>query len=248
MNDCRLILISLVCLALGARAADSQPPVLVATNPPPVRESSVSLGLALSRGNSDTVLATGAFKTHQKGPNNELLGGLDGSYGESDHVKNNETVHGTAQYNHLFSERCYGYLNVEGLHDEIADLQYRLTTGPGAGYYLLHEPGTSLAGEVGPSVINERLGSRDRSYASGRLAERFERKLSVTARLWQKAEILPQLDGMQNYLVNTEIGLEASLTKTLCLRVILQDNFVNQPAPGRQGNDIKTVSGLVLKF
>jgi putative salt-induced outer membrane protein YdiY len=52
----------------------------------------------------------------------------------------------------------------------------------------------------------------------------------------------------ENFLVNAEIGAEAALTKTFSLRVTLQDNFVNQPAPGRKDNDVKLISGVVYKF
>jgi putative salt-induced outer membrane protein YdiY len=174
--------------------------------------------------------------------------GVDGSYGENDSVKNNETLHGVGQYNHLFGERFYGFFNLEGLHDGIADLQYRFTFSPGAGYYFVKTTNTTFAGEVGPGLIVQRLGGVDTTYASLRLAERFEHKLKNGARVWEKAEILPQVNKFDNFLVNAEIGAEAALTKTLSLRVTLQDNFVNQPAPGRKDNDVKLISSLVYKF
>ncbi|MGD0206932.1 MAG: hypothetical protein ABSC89_04920 [Verrucomicrobiota bacterium] len=36
--------------------------------------------------------------------------------------------------------------------------------------------------------------------------------------------------------------------RLFCFRVTLQDNFVNQPPPGRKDNDIKLISSLVYKF
>jgi putative salt-induced outer membrane protein YdiY len=174
--------------------------------------------------------------------------GLDGSYGENDSVKNNETLHGVGQYNHLFGDRFYGFFNLEGLHDGIADLQYRFTLSPGAGYYFLKETNTTLAGELGPALITQRLGSVDTTYATLRLAERFEHKLDNGARVWEKAEFLPQVNKLGNFLVNAEIGAEAALTKTLSLRVTVQDNFINQPAPSRKSNDLKLISSVVYKF
>jgi putative salt-induced outer membrane protein YdiY len=189
-----------------------------------------------------------AFKTHKKTPENEFAFGLDGSYGESDSVKNNETLHSVGQYNHLFGERFYGFLNLEGLHDGLADLQYRFTLSPGAGYYFLKETNTTLAGELGPGLICQRLGEVDTIYASLRLAERFEHKLNNGSRVWEKAEVLPQVNKFENFLINAEVGAEAPLTKTFSLRVTLQDNFVNQPAPDRKDNDVKLISSLVYKF
>ena len=237
----------LAVLALPGRAGDAPRNALVSTNPP-AWESSVALGFSLTRGNSDTLLTTAAFKTRRKMEVNEYMLGLDGSYGKNDSVKNNEMLHGVSQYNHLFGKRFYGFFNLEGLHDGIADLQYRFTLSPGAGYYFIQETNTTLAGEAGPGLIFQRLGGVDTVYASLRLAERFEHKFNNNARVWQKVEFLPQVNKPDNFLVNAEIGAEAALTKTFSLQAVLQDNFVNQPAPGRKDNDVKLISSLVYKF
>ena len=234
-------------LAAVGNAGNPQQTATVATNKP-AWESRISAGLSLTKGNSDTLLTTAAFKTRMKTPANEFMFGVDGAYGESDSVKNNETLHGVSQYNHLFSDRFYAFLNVEGLHDGIADLQYRFTFSPGAGYYLVKTTNTTFAGEFGPGLITQRLGGVDTTYATLRLAERFEHKLNDGARIWEKAEILPQANKMQNFLVNAEVGAEAALTKTFSLRVTVQDNFVNQPAPDRKKNDVRVISGVVYKF
>ena len=232
---------------MSGRAAGTNQTAVVSTNKP-AWESSVSAGLSLTKGNSDTLLTTLAFKTHTKTPTNEFMFGLDGSYGENDSVKNNEALHGVGQYNHLFTKCFYGFFNLDGLHDGIADLQYRFTLSPGAGYYFLKETNTMLAGELGPSLIFQRLGEVDTAYASLRLAERFEHKLNKDSRVWEKVEILPQMNKFENFLVNAEAGAEAALTKTFSLRVALQDNFVNQPAPGRRENDVRLISSVVYKF
>ncbi len=237
----------LLVLAMSGHAAVTNQTSVISTNQP-AWESSVSAGLSLTKGNSDTLLTTAAFKTRMKTPANEFMFGMDGAYGESDSVKNNETLHGVSQYNHLFGERFYGFFNLEGLHDGIADLQYRFTFSPGAGYYFVKTTNTTFAGEFGPGLITQRLGGVDTTYATLRLAERFEHKLNDGARVWEKAEFLPQINKLANFLVNAEVGAEASLTKTLSLRVTLQDNFINQPAPGRKDNDVRLISGLVYKF
>jgi putative salt-induced outer membrane protein YdiY len=240
-------LLTLAMFAVSSHAEDASQTAVVSTNKP-AWGSSVAAGLSLTKGNSDALLTTVAFKTHMKTPTNEFMFGMDGSYGENNSVKNNESLHGVGQYNHLFTKCFYGFFNLDGLHDGIADLQYRFTLSPGAGYYFLKETNTTLAGEAGPSLIFQRLGEVDTTYASLRLAERFEHKLGNISRFWEKAEILPQVNKFDNFLVNAEIGTEAPLTKTFSLRVTLQDNFVNQPAPRRKDNDVKLISSLVYKF
>ena len=51
-----------------------------------------------------------------------------------------------------------------------------------------------------------------------------------------------------NYLVNAELGVDSALSKTLSLKTYLVDNFNNQPASGRQKNDVKLISGISYNF
>ena len=228
--------------------------LLPAQNPPVVEpprslwESSAFMGLTLTRGNSDSVLITGNLKTSKKEKQNEWAFGADGSYGENNSVKNSETLHGYGQYNRLFSDRFFGYFRLDALHDGIADVEYRVMLSPGVGYYLIKEKATSLAVEVGPGYVFEKRGGSDDSYATLRLAERFEHKLSDRARVWQSAEYLPEVGDLPNYVINLEAGIAATIAKNLELSVVLQDNYVNRPAPGRKSNDVKLISGVTYKF
>ncbi len=212
-------------------------------------DSSISAGLTLTSGNSDSQLFTAKLLTDKKTPVNEYNFDLDGAYGENDSVKNAETLHGFGQWNHLFSEKFFGYLRVEGLHDGIADVQYRITVGPGAGYYVIKSKQTTLAAEIGGSYVDQKLGDAYSSYETLRLAERFEHKFATYgARVWQTVEFLPQVDKFDNYLVNAEVGIEAAVAKNLSLQAYVDDNFDSEPATGRKKNDVKLVSGVSYKF
>ena len=227
------------------------PPPAPPPSPPPVKprwESSASAGFALTRGNSSTLLWTGRIGTQKKEDANEYILGADGAYGVNNGQESQDTIHGSAQYNHLFSERLYGFANADALHDGIQDLKYRFSLSPGAGYYFIKEKTRSLVGELGPGVVSEERGDTPETYMSMRLSEKFDQKLTQAARLWEKAEIIPQVNQFDNYVVNAELGLESALRKNLSLQVIFDDNFVNQPAAGRQKNDIKLVSGIAYKF
>jgi putative salt-induced outer membrane protein len=228
------------------------PPVLLSLTNAVVKypwNSSITAGLTLTRGNSDTLLAQTKFMTDRKTPANEYNFEADASYGSDSGVENNQTFHGTGQWNHLFSKRLYNYLHAEGLHDGIAEVKYRATVSDGLGYYLVKGPLTTLAGELGPGVVVQRVDGTSSTFATMRVGERFERKFHVDhTRFWQTAEYLPQLDKMSDYLINFEIGIEATLTKNMGLSVCLDDNFNSQPAPGRKRNDVKLISGITYKF
>jgi putative salt-induced outer membrane protein YdiY len=211
-------------------------------------QSSAGLGLTLTRGNSDTLLFTADAQTAKKFTTDELSFGASVSYGEQNDIKNNEAAKAYGQWNHLFSERFYGYVRAEGLHDAIADVEYRVTLSPGVGYYFIKEPKMTLSGEAGPAVVFEKQGGNEKTYLTARVAEKFEYKFNDRARIWQSAEFLPQIDNLDNYIINAELGVESSLTKKTALRAVLQDTFDNQPAPGRKKNDLKLVTSVVVKF
>jgi putative salt-induced outer membrane protein YdiY len=245
--------IATILAAVGVLAAfaetstnTSAPGVVLAKKYP--WQSSLTAGLTLTKGNSDTLLFTASLQTQKKMPHDEYKFGAEGSYGENNSVENNKTAHAFGQYNHLFNERLFGYLRADGLHDGIADLDYRVSLSPGLGYYLLKSTNTTLAVEAGPGVVFERLGSQDDTYATLRLAERFEHKFTSGARVWQSVEFSPELDKWEKFVANAELGVEAPLTKQLSLRAYVQDTYVNEPAAGRKNNDLKLISGVAYKF
>ncbi|HEU5395516.1 MAG TPA: DUF481 domain-containing protein, partial [Verrucomicrobiae bacterium] len=127
------IALALAFIALNCRAIVAIPSP-AATNRP-AWDDSISFGLTLTSGNSDTMLTTAGFKSHYDTKTNELTMSVDGSYGEQSTVENNETAHGVLQYNHLFTARLYGYGRADAFHDGVADVIYRFTPSPGAGYY-----------------------------------------------------------------------------------------------------------------
>jgi hypothetical protein len=103
--------------------------------------------------------------------------------------------------------------------------------------------------EAGGAEVLEQLGGIDNSYATLRLAEKFEHKFSGHgARVWQNFEILPQVDNFNNYIINAEIGIEAIIARNLSLQSYIDDSYDNQPAFGRLKNDVKLVTGISYKF
>jgi putative salt-induced outer membrane protein len=211
-------------------------------------ETTASIGVTVTQGNSDSILGAAQVLSQKKWGPHEMRIGADGTYGELEGEKNVEGLHGFAQYNRLFSERAYGYLRLDGLHDAIADIEYRFTFSPGAGYYFIKNEQTTLSGEAGPAFIYEKQGSESTGYMTARLAERFEHKFNENVRLWQAIEFLPQVDDLNNFLINAEIGVESKLTPKLSVKVFAIDNYDNEPAPGREENDLKVVTALGYTF
>jgi putative salt-induced outer membrane protein YdiY len=241
-------------LAAGAHAQTAtNTPVPVVTNlpPPPPKNpwtGDASLGLTLTRGNSRALLAVAQADAKKKWDDNELLLNANGAYGKNTGVVNAESIDGNAQYNRNFTPRFYFGVKGDALSDHIADIDYRLTLAPLAGYYLIKNTNDTLAVEAGPAGVLQKLGETTRGYATLRLGERYEHKFSATARLWESFEILPQVDRFSNYYINAEIGIESALAKSWSLKTYIDDTYYAVPAPGRLKNDVKLVSAIAYKF
>jgi len=222
-------------------------------------ESVASAGVTLTRGNSETFLGTVGVNSQRKWAKDEILLGASAGYGESKtrnakpvedvYSKTDQYIKGFGQYNHLFTERFYGGIRLDGLSDNIAGIDYRFTVSPLAGYYLIKKPKTSLAVEAGPGFVFESLEGKDaEQYVALRFAERFEHKFSDRAKVWQTAEFLPRVENFGDYVFNFEIGASAAITKSVDLRVVFQDSYRSDPADGRKANDMKLIAGIGYRF
>ena len=61
----------------------------------------------------------------------------------------------------MFTERFYAGLRLDAAFDGIAELDYRVTLTPLAGYYFIKNAKTTLAVEVGPSLVTEQYSGQD---------------------------------------------------------------------------------------
>ena len=242
-------------LLLGTVLASAQEQAASAVPPKNPWETTAAAGFTLTEGNSETMLATLSLDTKRKWERNEAAFGVAGAYGEdrndSTGGPNTEFLNAFGQYNRLFTDRLYAGLRVDYTYDAIADLNYRVTISPLAGYYLIKATNTTLAVEVGPSVVFEKYFSRQDqdTYLGIRFGERFEHKLSPTTKIWESASYVPQVDKWtENYIINAEAGIDVAITKHWSLRVMVQDVYASQPAAGRKNNDVRVIAGTSYKF
>ena len=231
-------------------------------------ESNAGAGVSFSRGNTKNFLATANLDSTRKWSHDVALLGASAAYGKTTILNRNDGVadpenktaanlKGFGQWNHLFTERFYGALRVDALHDDIADVSYRLSIGPLAGYYFIKSKATTLSADIGPTWIIERL-TEDfiptdgeagaRGYLGLRLGERFEHKFESGARIWQTADLTPEVENWENYVFNFTIGVSAPITKALGVQVVADDTYDHQPTPGRLKNDFRLTVLLHPRF
>ncbi len=235
---------AILCLFPSRGRAAEAPP----EEPPPQWKTTAALGITLTRGNSETVLGTANVTSEKKWALNEIGLGASATYGKNHGLKNAENFAGFGQYNRLVSERTFFYGNAEALHDSIADVEYRVSLSPGAGYYFLKSDRHKLRAQIGPGYVFESIGGTSLSYATLRAAERYELKINERARFWQSLDFSPRVEDFADYVMNLELGVATDITKSLGLRLFAQDTYRSRPARGRDNNDLKLVAGVEYKF
>ena len=214
----------------------------------PKWDTSAGLGLTLTEGNSETLLAAANIQTKGSYKNYAISLGADATYGEQSSVKNSESYRFYGQYDRRITERFYVYGRGEYFKDAIADIDYRVKLSPGFGWHLIKKDRLTLDVEVGPGYVFQKLGNVSDSFLTLRAGEKLTYKISDNARLWQSAEFVPEVSDFGNYFVSFELGVEADLTTKMALRTVIQDEYTAKPATGRKSNDVKLITSLNYKF
>lgn len=216
-------------------------------------KNTLSIGVTMTDGNSETLQANAALVTEgeQKGLGS-VRAGIEGNYGESTVGDQKDTTIENARLfanaKKTITSMTFAYLDGSVLYDNIADIDYRTTIGPGLGSYLLKSDTQALSVEAGLSYIWEKVDGLSDNYLAIRIAERFEQTLSATAKAWQSAEYLPKADDFGDYLINAELGLEAAISTSMNLRVVLQDKYDSTPAIELERNDLTLIAGISVNL
>lgn len=224
--------------------------VVQATN---VWETTVSAGLNVTSGNSDSTVANaGVTALRTQGQHvTRLLAEVN--YGESktdgDKQTSVDNVKGGLNYKYTLNG-SFLYTDNSVFRDTVADLDLRLILGAGSGYHLIKSETAKLDVELGVAYIREeRADDTEDDSVALRVAARHDQALSETAKLWAAVEYLPQADDFDIYLVNSEAGIEAVLSRRiqLNLRMVLQHRYDSDVPEGREHSDLALISALVYK-
>jgi len=213
--------------------------------------SSAALGYNLSSGNADTSLLSIMAATQKEVADEIYNFGAQYNFGSdkdrNDPVNDDTTrndFRANAAYKRLLSDKLFAGFGTSFLYDEIADIDYRSIVNPSLGYYVLKDEDYKLNFEAGPSYVFEKQGGESNDYLAPRIADRFDWIISCTSKIYQQTEVLLDVDNSDNYLVNTEVGIESALSTSLSLVVLARNNYDNVPAVGREKSDTAFITAV----
>ncbi len=208
------------------------------------------LGATLTDGNSETIESNGGILVDGRIPDSaEVHAGIEGNYSENtDDDDNTET---TVQNGKVFANvkgdianGWFGVGDAQLFHDNIADVDYRLTLSPGIGRYLVDNDTVRLSIEAGPAYVWEEVADVTDNYFAVRCAERLDWTISETAKFWEQCEYLLDSDETDHYFITAEAGIEAAVSSRVNLRLVVKDKYDSEPAADADENDISVVTAL----
>lgn len=214
-------------------------------------DKSLAFGFNLTSGNSETTLLNIGARAVRESAIDIWDFSMNYNYGEDKNTVDedgNDTTRNdfraAGQYDYFLSDRTYIGFGTKFLYDEIADIDYRVTPDPKVGYYLLKDNTFKLRAEAGPSYIFEKVGGLSNDYLAPRVAERFEWALTCTSKIFQSVEAYFDVNDSENYIVNAEVGAEAALATNLSLVFTVRDTYDNQPAEGKEKDDLSVITAI----
>lgn len=243
----RALLCSLTLLVWSASAAPAiaQPPA-----PPKIWTVTVSAGLALTSGNTDTSSVNAAYDVVYN-PQTKNVVKSDGLFLRST-TEGELSAHRTSlniRDEYSLTPRFFVFGQNQYLKDEFKDIEYLLAPTAGVGYKIFNTAATKLTVDGSAGVVWEKNAGFDVN-TSGALAfgEKLAQTLTATTTLTQAFAGLWKTSDFADALYTAGIGVAVAISTHTQLKVEILDTYKNRPPlPTIQKNDIAVLMAFVYK-
>ena len=224
---------------------------VVLMNPPkPKRWSgNLNVGGNLQTGNTDLAGASIAAEVRHKTEKSRLKLRYLFNYAEEDDDMTSRNHYGEARYDYFFTEKLFGFLDVELLNDRFKDFRLRTIVSSGAGYQVWDDAKKILFFEAGPSYVNEdRYEGEDDGYLAARLGGEFRYKIFKFLNFSDQLSFYPSIGEGGKYILRNEAALTAPFGPRWALKFsnILERN--SDPPPGIEKDDSYWILSLQYSF
>lgn len=215
------------------------------------KAGSLSAGLSLTRGNSDTKNFNLSFDFAQR-VDARNVAKYDAFYLRSDEDQvltvDRTTFGGRDEF--TVSPLTYAFADAHFLRDRFKEIDYLITPTVGAGHHLIKDANLDLAAEGGVGFALEKDRGLPKS-TSGALQARqtLTYKLSPTATVGETAAALWKMNHFGDALYHLEGSLAGDLTAHSQLKLELIDDYKTRPPSARiKKNDTSLIAAFVMKF
>ena len=154
------------------------------------------------------------------------------------------------KYKHDIHEKLYLDVNAKALHDQLAELKYRVSPAAGIGYEFFEGPELELSADIGIAYSDERFSTfGGRSFWGPQLEYDVEWKPVKRLRLFNTLEYYPSFaDFAGNYLLDTQAGFHVTMWKHSFIELRGEYHHDTEPAASTKVGDYRFIIGPGLEF
>jgi putative salt-induced outer membrane protein len=242
---------SVLLVLLASAPALAQQPCPCPEPPPPPLQGSLSAGLAITTGNTDTSNFNLGFNLVYD-PKTHILFRADGFYLRSTNNGAATADKGSASFRleYTVSDRIYAFAQVGYLRDQFKNVLYLITPMAGGGYYLLKQKDLELTADASVGGAFE----SDSGYAATNsgafsLGQGFAWKISPNATFTETASGLWKTNHASDAFYHFEMSVAASITKASQLKISYLVDIKSRPNPDTlKKTDTALIAAFVYKF
>jgi len=154
-----------------------------------------------------------------------------------DGVKTAERYSTFLRLDYLMGSRMYSFGDVAWLQDEFASIDHRYYFGAGLGYSILVGPRHILKTEAGINYTMDTYietvdpnDDPENNYLGGRIFGKYTFSFTPTNKFEQTVEYLHDFENSDNFNVNSDTSLSATLNSRLSLKTSYKVKYDNEPA------------------
>jgi putative salt-induced outer membrane protein YdiY len=212
----------------------------------------MSLGGAMTRGNSETLSVSFSFGLKKKLSDKlEWLNSGFYLYNQDANKKSAESMGFSTRLNWLKRNRFYSYYEFQILRDIFKYYNYRLIPGAGLGYKLveLKSVGFTLYGGLTQVITKYKSKSGTESFTGVKVGNQLAWKFTSTAELNQMVEFISNLLKLEEIFIRIEVGLTVAVSKKWALSFSFLNTYdSNPPKMEINKNDAALIAGINYKF
>jgi putative salt-induced outer membrane protein YdiY len=170
-------------------------------------------------------------------------------YGRSEGETVADNWRASGRYEHSINSHVYLYALLGMDRDRLAGVSRRFEESLGLTWKAATGPRTELSLEGGVSLIQERptVGAAD-NFVAGRASALFLHKLRENVSFTQGLEFLPNLEEGDDYRINSETAIVASVSRNISFKTSYAIRFDNTPEPGFTSTDRLLTTGLQIRY
>jgi putative salt-induced outer membrane protein YdiY len=209
----------------------------------------LEMGLFYTEGNKEIFTARGRVELRRKDPRDLLKFYISGDYGEDRDERNTAEAKGGAYYEHLLSERWFAFGKFDLEYDEFENLELRVSTGAGLGYYWLKEETHELKTRGGFGYLHETfLDGLTNNAAQAELGLEYRLDITSWMRFTHATTYYPTFESVRDYRLVSDSGLIFPLgeSEVWKLKLGAQYEYKSIPSPGTKSLDQTYYANILL--